>query len=213
MELETGGCKTCELLNAQVAAMTDEIKVWGDIHADQLKEIAALTKERDEALLIHQTDTGTESMVADLQGQVAALTVKHEADKQMFSTLHAHATALEAERDKLTMILAERTVERDKALSYGDRMSGKLSAAQAHIAQLRSAVNAVEIAKEIIHFPSYIREGLLNALAATDDTEALEARLREERERCAKACDAIGKNHGLCGNWHECAAVIREMSK
>ena len=67
-------------------------------------EVERLKQELDEALLIHQTDTGTESVVATLQARIDELEAERAARKSAQESLEqykAECTRLQHEVDRL----------------------------------------------------------------------------------------------------------------
>jgi len=80
----------------------------------------------------------------------------------------------------------------------------KLAAAQATNEQLREALENIRSASEPGDWPDEF-----NTLAIPDNTAALDARLAQEREKCAGICDRFHERMMVPA---ECAAAIRSMT-
>ena len=90
--------------------------------------------------------------------------------------------ALRAQVAALTMDLDHWRYQADEAGVTRVLLGGKIAAAQAHIAQLREALEAMVLAAREHRMGLRIAD---EALAISTDTTALDARLAQERERCA----------------------------
>ena len=108
------------------------------------------------------------------------------------------AKEIEALREKVTILTQERNVNWNNATENALR----LVYAQARIKELREALEK-RMASEN-RWPDYIIE----ALATPDDSSALDAALKAERERIAEWCDAQPKS-----DWYGRTAgdMIRSM--
>jgi hypothetical protein len=88
-----------------------------------------------------------------------------------------------------------------------------ITAAQAQVAQFREALETISDEENwgedgCWESSSYPDEIAMEALALPSDTAALDARLKKERERCAKVCEGHPDNLGAGYNF---ATTIREM--
>ena len=122
---------------------------------------------------------------------------------------HCHRASCAQIIEALRAKVEELSKERDLALSYGDRMGGQLVLAQARIKVLREALDRLGH-HEICHESCEV----CKLLAITNDSSALEARLAQERERCAKVASVV-RDHRfdmLAKSACElCANAIREL--
>jgi hypothetical protein len=162
-----------------------------DLLADKL---AAMTKERDR----WQEDSMRQA--ATINRMSAAAEDRNEVDQLR----HAEHEK-ELKYEKMNTEVWRRDAEgklKDRTAAYRE-----LAAAQAQIAQLREALGVV--CKPVMD--SYAGPARLVdfniALAIPTDTAALDARLAQERERCAVECAKYASNT----SHQDVAAAIREM--
>jgi len=117
------------------------------------------------------------------------------------------AAAWVADRKQLAAMKQERDAK-EARLQDDDKlfraMSDQLAASQAREQQLREALETIRSDWNINAFP--LKEDIDAALSTQTDHAALDARLKEERERCAKVCDGWLHADGDC-----CAAEIRSL--
>ena len=126
--------------------------VWAEAIA-QKEQITKLIAERDEAVLIHQLDTGTESAIAALQEQVEKLTAERDAYKKALDSAEDQITGLKETRNRLTAerdhweqtchaqwdnyqenIIPKLTAERDAALAELKNTESRLHEVAKHCA-------------------------------------------------------------------------------
>lgn len=161
----------------------------------QTKRIAEL--EQQVAALTEYNKTRTDELIAAGK-QVAALQSQMYADRKQALVW----------RDRV----AELTKERDGAIDWMQaRMNEQLAASQAREAKLRWALADDSFAITFQSMGQY-RSALLKLALPTDDS-ALQERLKEERERCAKLIE----NYDTCGDntqaWQDrFAEAIRSMT-
>jgi hypothetical protein len=97
-------------------------------------------------------------------------------------------------RAQVAALTKDREQERATTLAQFSAIGKELAAAQTQIAQLREALETISDGENwgedgCWESSSYPDEIAMEALAAPTDTAALDARLKEERERCAKVCE------------------------
>jgi hypothetical protein len=150
-----------------------------------VEEYEALRRERD----------ALQNMVLDTGGQLAAMTQERDAAKAIVFELAQDAFK---HNEQLAAMKDDARLNGDfatKAFAQRDHLLHELEAAQAQIAQLREALESINntIYAQGVRVGSddyfRVRERCCEALALPTDHAALDARLKEERERCASVCD------------------------
>jgi hypothetical protein len=193
----------------QVAALTEDKKSALLNYIDADEQLAMMTEERDKMfaeLAAVQARLDAYSWEAEntaLRAQVAALTKERDELVKIFakgldSELVASERRLRYEViDQLTAMTKGRDWlnHKSKCLEM-ERVSQEdyITAAQAHAAQLREALETISDEENwgedgCWESSSYPDEIANEALATPTDTSALDARLAQERERCAKVCE------------------------
>jgi regulator of replication initiation timing len=212
----------------QVAALTEDKKSALLNYIDADEQLAMMTEERDKMfaeLAAVQARLDAYSWEAEntaLRAQVAALTKERDELVKIFakgldSELVASERRLRYEViDQLTAMTKGRDWlnHKSKCLEM-ERVSQEdyITAAQAQVAQFREALETISDEENwgedgCWESSSYPDEIAMEALALPSDTAALDARLKKERERCAKVCEGHPDNLGAGYNF---ATTIREM--
>ena len=178
--------KEIERLKAQVKDYQDACHQKQEILDSQKVQIVELAKESDA-----------------LRKQVAELTQAHELSHDRYNVLHMTYTEAYDQLAAMTRLWEN---------EYRLRCE-----AQARIVELREALKVASIALAD-HGTAYLNHedeystacGYVSAALAThDNTDTLDRRLQEERERCAKIC--LEMQQGWASDDHiECAAAIRK---
>jgi predicted nucleic acid-binding Zn-ribbon protein len=122
-------------------------------------------------------------------------------------------------RAQVAALTKDREQERATTLAQFSAIGKELAAAQTQIAQLREALETISDGENwgedgCWESSSYPDEIAMEALAAPTDTAALDARLKEERERVAHMIlnGAFLHTDAPVAVWaREVAAAIREM--
>ena len=100
----------------------------------------------------------------------------------------------EMENDELRSQVAALTKERDDLQDKFNNFQNKCRAAQLQVEQLQEALETISDEENwgedgCWESSSYPDEIAMEALSTPTDTSALDARLAQERERCAKVCE------------------------
>jgi predicted RND superfamily exporter protein len=201
----TSDVKVLEQLNSleqQLADMTQERNNYKAMVKEQWAqpELAAMTKERDEALRV-TFDVKVLEQLNSLEQQLAAAQADNARPREALEQVVANLSS----RDWLRRVAQEAlALPTDHAAL--DNIKARY---EAQIQVLREA-----LAQALIHVPMYASttEAMgRKALAAQPDHAALDARLKEERERCAKVCDGQAKEPECPERGAYCAAAIRSL--
>jgi len=157
-----------------------------------------------------------EARIADLEAKNTELRKQLEELTQERDALKM--TAHRYKEERLAVMTAEMDAERykhEQAITINERLlsdnriaAEQLAAAQAREQQLREAVEEIAKAARLNQstWGIFIQDFCVKTLALPQDTSALDARLKEERERCAVKCD-----HMRYASNQDIAAAIRGM--
>lgn len=111
-----------------------------------LSELDKVRCERDEALLIHQLDTGTEFAVAELQEQVEKLTAERNAYKKALDSAEDQITGLKETRNRLSELCDKWNLECDELREDNKRLAAELYELETNSGQWEQEFASLEIA-------------------------------------------------------------------